>query len=237
MKPILLFTGIMVAVLVVLSGALLLISSGGPRNPLAANGEETIAVMAFAEPVATDPPAAGWFHSTFWTRPAMTISQATVGGMPALRLETKASGSIFGRYTDIAVADYPTLAWSWRVETPIDAAFDESTAAGDDHAARLYLRFADTQDGEHSMEIIWSNGAFAPGTYKDIGDFRHYVAHSGTQDVGAWIYEAVDLARLYRDVSGRDDAPRITMIAIFCDSDDTGTQSLAYFGDITLRRR
>jgi hypothetical protein len=236
MKPIFLFVGTVLGVLVVLSAALFWISGGGPRNPLVANGEPVLTVMGFAEPVETDPPAAGWFHSTFWSVPPMTISQETVEFIPALRLETHGSGSIFGRYTDIAIRDYPRLAWSWRVATMIDPKFDESTAAGDDHAARLFLRFLDSEENERNMEIIWSNGAYAPGEYKMIDGFAHYVAHSGADDLNAWVFEEVDLMELYRHVSGRDDDPRLVMVAIFCDSDDTGTETLSYFGDITLRR-
>jgi hypothetical protein len=226
----------LVGLLVASAGAMWWISARGPSEPLVAGDEPVLTVMDFSAPLSIEPPQAGWFHSTFWTRPPMTISQESIDGVAALRLETAASGSIFGRHTDVALRDFPTLTWSWRVETPIDASFDERTADGDDHAARLYLQFVDEDNTERSMEIIWSNGAFAPGEYKYIGEFAHYVAQSGSNELGVWVAEEVDLLRLYREVSGRNDNPRITMIAIFCDSDDTKTRSLAHFGNIELRQ-
>jgi len=207
-----------------------------PRAPLLASGGGETVVMDFARGPSLDPLPDGWFHRTFWTRPAMALSYETVDGIAALRAETDGSGSIFGRHTDIAIAEYPVLAWTWRVEQPVVSPLDERTPEGDDHAARLYLEFADTEGGRHAMEIIWSRGSFQPGEYKYLGDFAHYVAETGIDRVGEWVSETVDLRELYRDVTKRDDAPRLTTVAIFCDSDDTGTHSLAYFGNVVLRR-
>ena len=106
-----------------------------PVNPLTADGASELAVMDFAQPVALDPPARGWRHRTFLTRPAMTISQTEKDGRQALKCETEGSGSIFGRFTDIDLTAYPGLAWSWLVEKPVDSPLDERTVEGDDHPA------------------------------------------------------------------------------------------------------
>ena len=205
-----------------------------PVNPVTADGAPQVTIMDFAEPVSFDTPAPGWRHRKFWTRPPMTMTQTSKDGLPAARFETNASGSIFGRFTDIDLVAYPTLSWTWFVEKPIESTLDERTVDGDDHPARLFITFDDTSGGRHFLEIIWSNKLFKPGEYKYIGDFPHYVANGGNENVGRWIEEKVDLLSIYRETTKRIDTPRVTLIAIFCDSDDTKTSSVAYFGKVWL---
>lgn len=206
------------------------------ENAITASDTGTTAIMAF--PAGFDPndTPLGWFHRTFWFIPAMKLSRETKDNVDALRCETDKGASIYGRYTDIAVHESPVLAWSWLVEKPIAGSADETSENGDDHPVRLYLTFVDEEDNAHSMEIIWSNGAFKPGEVKYIGDFAHYVAHSGTADVGKWVPESIDLLDLYRKTMKRDDRPRLKELAVFCDSDNTKTSSIAYVGPVTLSR-
>ena len=203
---------------------------------LAVAGARQIALIDPATPIQFDPPGAGWFHHTFVLRRPMEVSQMEMIGKPALRCATDAGGSIFGRYTDIAIRELPMLHWSWLVERPIRSPLDERTMAGDDHAARLFLRFTDADDRDHAAEIIWSNRYFQPGDYKIILGFPHLIAQSGEQELGRWVSEEVDLRELFKTVSGREDDGRLTLMALFCDSDETLTSSIAYFGKIELRK-
>lgn len=164
----------------------------------------------------------------------MSLKQVIKGESQALRCETDASGSIFGRFTDINLGDYPSIAWTWLIEKPIESTLDERTVEGDDHPARLFIAFDDTEGARHFVEIIWSNKLFKPGEYKYIRDFPHYVANGGNSNVGEWHEEKVDLLGIYRTTTKRTDTPRVKFISIFCDSDDTKTSSIAYFGKVWL---
>lgn len=205
-------------------------------NPVTPNGKSAVTIMDFTKPFNLDPPPPGWRHRTFWTRPAMKVSLSEKAGVKALRCETNGSGSIFGRYTDINLGRYPTLTWQWFIEVPIKSTLDERTREGDDHPARLFIRFQDTDGGDHHTEIIWSNKLFAPGDYKYIGDFPHYVANGRNDNIGRWHSEKINLLAIYRKATKRKDAPNVKLIAIFCDSDDTGGRSVAYFADIQLHK-
>ena len=207
-----------------------------PVNPVTADGASTITVMDFSQEFAVDPPAPGWRHREFWTRPPMTITQATKDGATAARFETDASGSIFGRFTDIDLGDYPSLLWTWFIEKPIESDIDERTREGDDHPARLFIAFDDSAGGRHYVEIIWSNKLFKAGEYKYIGGFPHYVANGGNENIGRWIDEKVNLLEIYHTTTKRTDTPRVKFIAIFCDSDDTKTSSITYFGKVWLAK-
>ncbi len=199
-------------------------------------GEYELMVMDFSEPMALDPPPAGWWHRRFLTRAPMALSFGRIGGRHALRLATDNSASMLFRYVDIDLARYPLLSWSWLIEEPIETELDENSRAGDDHPARLYVRFEDTSGLSRSLEIIWGN-ELAAGETKFIGGFPHYVANGGNDDLRRWQEEEVNLSQLYQQFwPEADPAVRITDIALFCDSDETGDDSIAWFGQVSVKQ-
>lgn len=206
-------------------------------DPLTTTGIEDLTVMDFTQDFSFDPLPPGWIHRTFWTRSAMQLSQTEKDGKRALRCETDGGGSIFGRATAVPLDSHPTLAWDWYVEVPIDSDLDERTHEGDDHPARFFIKFRDSDGGDHAIEIIWSNKTYKPGDYKIIGDFHHYVANGLDENIGQWWHEEVDLRAIYQKATGRTDKASTTQIAIFCDSDETDTRSVAYFTNVVLTNR
>jgi len=184
--------------------------------------------MDFAAPPALDVLAAGWTQRKFWTRPAMQLSFGVKDSVLAMRCETKAGGSIFGRWTDLDLAAYPTLTLRWFVETPIASTVDERTSAGDDHPIRWFLAFADSQGQAHHAKTVWGNRRLQRSDWKVLGTFVHFVADGGDANTGQWRDESADLLAIYRKASGRTDSPRLTELALFCDSDDTNGHTIAY---------
>jgi hypothetical protein len=73
---------------------------------------------------------------------------------------------------------------------------------GDDHPARLFLRFLTDRGDKRAMEVIWGN-RLKPGDYKYIGGFPHFVADAGEDRVDRWLDERIDLARACTPRSGR----------------------------------
>lgn len=215
-----------------------LTSPPAPVNPVLAGDGSAVTLMDFATPPHLDPITPGWWEIGFLTKPKMQITFVEKDGVKALRCETRKSGSIFGRHSDIGLGLYPNLSWAWRVETPVVANAPESEAKGDDHPARFLLHLRDSEQVEHYFEIIWSNGAFKAGQWKIIGNFHHYVANGGDAKTGentnVWFTEKVNLLDLYRTATKRTDTPTLINIAIFCDTDDTGGTSVAYFGKVEL---
>ena len=131
---------------------------------------------------------------------------------------------------------YPMLAWRWYIELPIRSPLDERTREGDDHPARLFLRFVTDRGEKRAMEVIWGN-RLKSGEYKYIGGFPHFVADGGDDRVGRWLDERIDLERIYAEI-WKDAAPaHLVDVAVFCDSDDTHTASISYFANVRLERR
>lgn len=203
-------------------------------TPETGNGEHTVTVMDFSRPMALDPPPTGWWHRRFLTRAPMAMTFGRVGGRHALRLATDDSASMLFRYVDIELQRYPLLRWSWLIEDPIETGEDETTRAGDDHPARLFVRFEDSAGRSRSLEIIWGNDLRA-GDRKFIGGFPHYVANGGDSELRRWQQEEVNLLELYQEFwPDADPVARITDIALFCDSDETGDDSVAWFGQVSV---
>ena len=115
---------------------------GGRGEVLKPDGGPMVTVMDFARSLLLDPLPSGWQHRKFWTRSPMTMSFAVKDGVPSMRFETRDSASMLFRHVDIDLAAYPMLAWRWDIELPIRSPLDERTREGDDHPARLFLRFA-----------------------------------------------------------------------------------------------
>jgi hypothetical protein len=206
-------------VLAVAAGVRLATLRDLPTNPLTAKGEPQLVAMDFAKPIPLDNLPPGWTHYKFWTRPAMQVNFVTKDAVPALRCETRGGGSIFGRWVDVDLAAYPKFSWRWMVETPLASALDERTREGDDHPVRWFVGFADSEGKAHHAEIIWGNTLLHRGDWKILGTFVHYVADGGAEMVA-----------IYRKASGRTDTPRLTELAVFCDSDETGGHTVAYVG-------
>jgi len=157
---------------------------GGRRDVLKPDGGPVVTVMDFGQSFPLDPLPSGWWHRKFWTRSPMTMAFAVKEGVPSMRFETHDSASMLFRYVDIDLAAYPMLAWRWYIELPIRSPLDERTREGDDHPARLFLRFVTDRAEKRAMEVIWGN-RLNPGEYKYIGGFPHFVADAGDDRVGA----------------------------------------------------
>ena len=208
----------------------------GRGEVLKPDGGPVVTVMDFAQSLLLDPLPSGWQHRKFWTRSPMTMSPAVKEGVPSMRFETHDSASMLFRHVDIDLVAYPMLAWRWYIELPICSSLDERTPEGDDHPARLFLRFATDRGEKRAMEVIWGN-RLRPGEYKYIGGFPHFVAAAGEERTGRWLDEKIDLALVDAEI-WKDAAPaHLVDVAIFCDSDDTHTASISYFDYVRLEQR
>jgi Protein of unknown function (DUF3047) len=130
---------------------------GGRGEVLKPDGGPVVTVMDFGRSFPRDPLPSGWRHRKFWTRSPVTVGFTVKEGVPSMRFETHDSASMLFRSVDIDLAAYPMLAWRWYIELPIRRPLDERTREGDDHPARLFLRFITDRGERRAMEVIWGN--------------------------------------------------------------------------------
>ncbi len=103
------------------------------------------------------------------------------------------------------------------------------------------LVFQTPQGKTRQMELIWGNRELRAGQWKHlkffgIYSFPHYVVNGGPENVGCWHDESVDLQALSRELWGDPQGARLVECAIFCDTDQTGAESIAYFSSVRLER-
>jgi len=172
------------------------------------------------------------------------------------RARNSASGLVFPIAID--PKEYPLLQWRWNVSALINGA-DNTRRQLEDSPARIVIAF----DGDKSklpfeerlfaeqfkllskqelpyalLMYIWENRA-PVGTVIDnvhTSRIKMIVADSGATNVGAWREQTRDLYQDYKRAFG-EEPPRIRSIGIMTDTDNTGEDVEAYYGDIVFLKR
>ena len=230
------------------AGALILAAA------LAADG--AIAPFSPMPPGAALP--AGWRTLTIPRVAPSEISLTADGAATVLRVHSHASSGSAAFALDRPVAG--TLAWRWKIDRVVaKAELDERH--GDDFAARVYV-FLDVPDEAfpwtervrlkigrllYGAELpsaaicyVWDNshpvGTSAWNPYSRR--VRTVVVESGDGEAGRWIEEKRDLAADFRAAFGAQfaGAARVTGIAAGNDTDQTGEDATAWFGDFAIER-
>jgi hypothetical protein len=183
-------------------------------------------------------------------------------GATVLRSESRAAvGSIMHKVRNDLSAE-PILEWRWKIAGTVRNA-DLARKSGDDFAARVYVSFDYPFEalslGTRTRMLIakvifgrelpsavicyvWDNkhpvGHVATSAYTDR--VRLVVLQSGDAKAGQWQTESRDLAADFRLVFGgewKGPVPPVTGIAVGNDTDQTGENATAWFGDFKFRGR
>jgi len=153
-------------------------------------------------------------------------------------LMAQSRGAASGLYKEVALdpAQYPVLRWSWKIRGTIPKG-NAMTKAGDDYAARVYVVFPRTFFFRtRAVNYIWANripkGTALPNAF--TSNAMMVAVESGDEKAGTWVYEERNVVEDYRVLFG-EDPPAIGAVAIMTDTDNTGGEAIAYYGDITLQ--
>jgi hypothetical protein len=177
------------------------------------------------------------------------------GERPLIRAESRQSAS--GAYLplDLDPKIYSVLSWCWKVDRVLSKG-DETTKAGDDYAARIYVTFKFDPAhatfwektkyktikllyGEYppkgAINYVWAGrspvGKSFPNPYTDRA--RMIVVESGEEKGGEWACERRNLYEDYKSSFG-EPPPALSGVAVMTDTDDTGEEAGADYSDITL---
>jgi len=176
---------------------------------------------------------AGWKSKTFAGLTDYTLVKEN--GRTVVKAYSKAAASGLIKEVKLDPHRFRYLKWSWKVAGIIPNG-DERTKAGDDYAARVYVVFPGRFFWQtRAINYIWANrlakGASLPNAY--TGNARMVAVESGPDRVGQWISEERDILADYRRLFGEE--PRqIGAIAIMTDTDNTGAEATAWYGDIVI---
>ncbi len=188
-------------------------------------------------PVLMNADLEGWREWTFSgaTEYTPVVSQ----GRPAIKAVSDAAASGVYRGIRIDLGKTPILHWNWRVENTLGA-IDETRKEGDDYPARIYVMVAHPLFfwKTYALTYVWSSarpaGSAWPNAYSDGA--RVIAVRSGDAGLGEWHGERRDVREDFKRYFGKD-VRYTTAVAVMTDTDDTGKQAVAYYGDIWFSTR
>ena len=178
-------------------------------------------------------------------------------GHTAVRAKADGSASGLVHRIDLDPQQYPLLSWQWKVDDLIKTA-DNTTKHLEDSPARVVVSFAGDLDTlplddrmffdnmrlltrqqlpYATLMYIWENRAPRNSVLPNLHTSRikMIVAESGHEKVGVWQEITRNIYDDYRRAFGEEPG-RITAIAVMTDTDNTGENAHAWYGDIVFRR-
>lgn len=178
----------------------------------------------------------GWEEQTLRGKKKSTYSLVKDGERTVLRAESRGSASGLINKMGFDPQHQPLLRWSWKVNGILKKG-DERTKVGDDYPARIYVVFPRTFFWQtRAINYIWANrlpkGATAPNVYAPK-NVRMVAVESGASNAGKWINEERNVYEDYLKLFG-EEPPRAGAVALMTDTDNTGENVVAWYGDITL---
>jgi len=156
-------------------------------------------------------------------------------GRTVLQAQAQGTASGLVREIDFDPKEYRYLSWSWKIRHTV-AGGDARSKKGDDYAARIYVVFPGFFFWQtRALNYIWANrlpqGEFVPNAF--TSNALMLAVRSGDEQAGQWFSEQRDIVADFRRLFG-EDPPQAGAIAIMTDTDNTGTEAIAWYGDITL---
>jgi len=186
-----------------------------------------------------------------------TYSLVKDGETIVVKAVSEASASGLTREVQIDPKEYPIIQWRWKVENILKKG-NVRLKEGDDYPARLYITFQYDSSklsffekakfeavrllyGQYpptaAINYIWESTApvstFIPNPYTDR--VMMIVVESGESRLNQWVNEERNLYEDFRKAFNYE-PPTISGVAIMTDTDNTGEQAVAYYGDILFRR-
>lgn len=175
----------------------------------------------------------GWNDKGFKGKTRYTL--VTDDDRTVLRAESNHAASGLLKKISVDVKKVPIIRWSWKVSHSLKKE-DVTVKKGDDFAARVYVVFPRTFFWRtRAINYVWANkmakGSWAPSPYTD--NAMIVAVESGDAKAGNWVTEERNIYEDYKKVFG-EEPPRMGAVAIMSDTDDTGDEVTAWYGDITL---
>ena len=174
------------------------------------------------------------------------------GSMTVVRADSQAAASGLVRRVTINLKEHPILHWRWKINNPVQKS-DARRKDGDDYPARIYIMFSYEPDRVGTFKklkyklgrklfgdipIAAINYIWEPRLPVDTMIDNPYtsfakmiVVQSGAKNVGQWISEQRNVYQDYIQAFG-EEPPPVNGVAIMTDTDNTGEQVTAFYGDI-----
>ena len=177
-----------------------------------------------------------WMHIKLDSR-ENSFTAVLEDGDPVLQVQSDRSASGFWHAFNIEPVEDGTIAWRWKIERSIPGNRNEREKKGDDYAARLFVIFNDEpfSDGSRALCYVWAArepvGSALVNPY--VTNVMQIVLESGDARAGEWVTEERDFLKDYIEAFG-ERPKKVSAVAVMVDTDDTGTTTKTWFGEIRL---
>lgn len=135
---------------------------------------------------------------------------------------------------DIDLTRTPIVEWEWRVDESLTG-IDETTRAGDDYPARLYLvdEAPFLRWRTRALNYVWSSTSEPGSDWPNaFASQARMIAVAGAEHAGqGWRSERRNVLEDFRQHHDRE-PERINALAVMTDCDNTGQQTRAWYGNI-----
>ena len=135
--------------------------------------------------------------------------------------------------------EYPVLSWRWRAKV-LPEGGDERIGSRNDSSVAVYVVLDQNFIGvPKTLKYVWST-TLPVGTHHrrdGIGRPHVIVLESGTEKLGEWVEESVDVYADYVRIFGKKPPRKAVGIGILTDGNATGTDSKGDYDDFMVHRR
>ena len=173
-----------------------------------------------------------WRARSFKGSTSYEVIHTGEGAVLSARSQAAASG--LTRLIQIDLTETPYLNWSWRVNDVLHG-LRERTREGDDFAARVYVL-----DGgafpllpNRSLSYVWSGSQTAGTTWVSAYSDRVWMVavRGADHDPGVWHHEKRNVREDFQRLFGKD-VTSVEAIAVMTDTDNSGLEANALYGEI-----
>ncbi|WP_227369794.1 DUF3047 domain-containing protein [Halomonas sp. M20] len=175
---------------------------------------------------------AGWPTRSF--EGETRYSLVTQAGQQVLQAEANGRASAKYLEQEIDLTRTPYLSWCWKVGH-IYPGLDETTKAGDDYPARVYVahKTGILPWQVQAVNYVWSNNQPLDTHWVNAFTDRAQLLalQSGRQDVGQWIAEVRDVREDFNRLFGSR-LDEVDGVALMSDGDNAGGDATAWFSGL-----
>ncbi len=170
---------------------------------------------------------------------AKTIYRVAVeNGNAVLCAHCEGKAIAIGKKIEFDLEKFPILTWRWKVvKSPKGA--DERHKQTGDSAAALYVVFPNGIKiwNPKAIKYVWSSSSMPQNTCTVSPYARNtkiVILENNKTPKGVWIREKVNVLKDYVKFFGKGN-PKVKMIGIMSDSDNTDTEVHAFYDDIVVK--
>ena len=224
--------------------------------PVVVLAQDVVEVGSFSKATSDAVLPTGW-EPLYFSRDVRKSEYSLVedNGVLVVRAESKASASAMFYPLKIDLNKTPIVQWRWKIGNILKKG-DATRKDGDDYAARLYIIFGynasrlswfekleyetyylinERYPPLAALNYLWANklpvDSLVPNIYSERAQM--FVVRSGDGEIGEWVMQERNIHEDYLKAFG-EQPPAISGVAIMTDTDNTGEQATAYYGDIRL---